>query len=219
MRETLLVGLVLLSCGPTESVTSEVPGPEDCANQRDDNQDGKVDCADPLCFSNAACRYVDGSGGSAGGSAGGAAGGSAGGSAGGAAGGSAGGSAGGAAGGSAGGSAGGAAGGSAGGAASSPCTLALSNPNSATDQQLWACAVAPSQLSHCFVSQCTTGCACAAYVRSTELCTASSCTAPLTGTGCSDSTYYSSSPFSCTGDKVKQSACMLRYLITAGFCS
>jgi hypothetical protein len=56
-------------------------------------------------------------------------------------------------------------------------------------------------------------------VRSTEICTSGSCTAPINGTGCSDGAYYSSPPFSCTGDKVRQSACMLRYLIAQGFCT
>ena len=43
--------------------------------------------------------------------------------------------------------------------------------------------------------------------------------APMPGSGCSDKSYYSGAPFNCSGDKVTQSACMLRVLITQGHCA
>ena len=99
-----------------------------------------------------------------------------------------------------------------------PCTVALSDPSSATDQQLWDCAQAPTQLGTCVVDLCTSGCACAAYVRSSMICTSGFCSAPLNGTGCSDGSFYQDTPFFCAGDQQSQSASMLRYLIANNYC-
>jgi hypothetical protein len=274
LRAVGLACAVIFGCGVPDASIDMMEAPENCSNRRDDNGDGKTDCADPQCFNKSVCAFDPfaagggaaggssggmggglpagfGGGGVAGGAGGGAGGGSAGGmgggSAGGIGGGSAGGmggggSAGGAGGGSAGtgggsaggsgggGSAGGAGGGAvaggaggggsggAGGGAPSACAVVYANPSLATDQQLWDCGVS-GQLKRCIVSTCTTGCSCTSYVRSGQLCSTGNCSAPLSGTGCSDQSYYSGAPFSCSGSKLPQSACMLRYLIAGGFCT
>ncbi len=51
----LLCALLLAACGTTQPVPDPVTGPETCNNGRDDNGDGKADCADPKCFQHAAC--------------------------------------------------------------------------------------------------------------------------------------------------------------------
>jgi hypothetical protein len=99
------------------------------------------------------------------------------------------------------------------------CLPALMNPAAATDDELFRCGVARG-LGACWIND-TSGCmvcACTAYVRSDEICDSGSCAAPLSGTGCSDLSFYAGAPFFCTGDRIVQSACMLRYLIANGFC-
>jgi hypothetical protein len=110
-------------------------------------------------------------------------------------------------------------GGGAGGGNPNPCVAVFAHPTTSTDQQLWDCAQTSGQLGLCLVSSCTT-CACTSYVRSTKICTGGSsvCGVPLSGSGCSDQSYYAGAPFSCSGSKIPQSACMLRYLITHGYC-
>jgi hypothetical protein len=46
----------VVACGSGKPVVTT--GPEDCTNGVDDNGDGKVDCADPQCFDNAACTQA-----------------------------------------------------------------------------------------------------------------------------------------------------------------
>ena len=43
------------ACGTKPPVTGP-RGPETCTNKVDDNGDGKIDCLDPKCFQDAACR-------------------------------------------------------------------------------------------------------------------------------------------------------------------
>lgn len=77
LKLSTLALVLTLGCGAPDSSAKVTPRPEDCANRRDDNGDGKTDCADPLCFLNAGCTgpLVGGDGGSAGGAGGGAGGG------------------------------------------------------------------------------------------------------------------------------------------------
>src|SRR5450432_2683087 len=44
----------VLSCGGN-TPEQTMPGAEICDNGKDDNADGKTDCADPKCFTNAKC--------------------------------------------------------------------------------------------------------------------------------------------------------------------
>ncbi len=54
----LLIFLAALGgCGTTTPGPAPL-GPETCTNRVDDNGDGKVDCLDPKCFTDAACRLV-----------------------------------------------------------------------------------------------------------------------------------------------------------------
>src|SRR3954470_11502055 len=50
-----LASVIALSCGGTNPGPGPL-GPETCDNGKDDNGDGKTDCADPKCFTNAKCR-------------------------------------------------------------------------------------------------------------------------------------------------------------------
>ncbi|HEY1087125.1 MAG TPA: hypothetical protein VGE37_05495, partial [Archangium sp.] len=51
----LLAAVIMAACGTTPPEPGPL-GPETCDNRKDDNGDGKVDCADPKCFTDAKCR-------------------------------------------------------------------------------------------------------------------------------------------------------------------
>lgn len=54
LRASFIALMALVACGTKPAVSSN----EICDNRKDDNGDGKVDCLDPKCFQNAACRVV-----------------------------------------------------------------------------------------------------------------------------------------------------------------
>lgn len=99
------------------------------------------------------------------------------------------------------------------------CANVFANPAAASDMDLWDCALA-AQLQGCHVNDARLcgGCACDAYVTADSICSGGSCSAPINGTGCSDHSFYSGAPFSCSGTLFPQTACMLRYLILNGYC-
>ena len=101
---------------------------------------------------------------------------------------------------------------------SARCAAALSDPSTASDTDLWDCGTS-SQLGACIISDssaCVT-CSCDAYTRSSEICDASGCSMGV-GTGCSDGPFFNVSPWFCSGDRVTQSACIVRWLIREGLC-
>lgn len=99
------------------------------------------------------------------------------------------------------------------------CANVYANPAAASDMDLWDCATS-AQLGGCHVNDARScsGCACDGYVTADSICTGGSCSAPISGTGCSDHTFYTGAPFSCSGTLFPQTACMLRYLIVNGYC-
>lgn len=54
LRASFIVLMALAACGTKPAVSSN----EICDNRKDDNGDGKVDCLDPKCFQNVACRVM-----------------------------------------------------------------------------------------------------------------------------------------------------------------
>ncbi len=96
------------------------------------------------------------------------------------------------------------------------CQLALSNQAGASDATIINCATT-NQLGKCRVVSCSSGCACGTYVRADGLCTGGTCAAPLSGSGCSDSTaYYGGAPWNCLA--TPKTACMLRKLVDWNHC-
>jgi hypothetical protein len=54
----VLLAAAFLACGGGTKPPPSPPGPEVCDNAKDDNADGKVDCADPKCFSSPVCSVA-----------------------------------------------------------------------------------------------------------------------------------------------------------------
>ncbi len=100
------------------------------------------------------------------------------------------------------------------------CAYVYANPTAASDSDVWNCGLVAGQLGGCIANDATScgTCGCDAYVTAASICTGGSCTAPISGTGCSSASYYAGAPFYCSGAIIPQSACMLRYLILNGYC-
>jgi hypothetical protein len=94
------------------------------------------------------------------------------------------------------------------------CATAMTTPASVSDAQIIYCAT-NNRLGKCHVQNCSSGCACASYVKVDGICGTGGCGAPLNGSGCSDSGYYTGSPWNCT---TPETACMLKKLVSWSNC-